>query len=221
MRKLWKKRIGAAALLAGIFSQCGGLTASAGQYVFADRHHVTDPELDAMRGGFVTDSGLQFTLGITKAVIIDGVLQTISSLNIPNLANLNGTLKNLPFAAQTGSTASTPATGSATVTVPSVPVSVGATGSARNGGQQADAITITQNSGSQMVVQQGNQVTVPQLSGSTSVQYTGGGTLIQNSANQKVIQNMTIVNMTTNSATIFRQLNITANIRQQFINMMH
>jgi hypothetical protein len=89
MKKSCRNRIVGAALLAGIFFLAGGMPASAGQYVLADRQTVTNPELDAMRGGYVTDSGFQFSLGITKAVLVDGVLQTLSSLNIPDIKDVN------------------------------------------------------------------------------------------------------------------------------------
>ncbi len=171
MRKLCRIRIVGTALLAGIFSLAGVLSASAGQYVLADRQTVTNPELDAMRGGYVTDSGFQLSMGIVKAVIVDGVLQTVSSLSIPNLANRG----------------------------------------------HADTVTIVQNYGSQILSQQGNQMP----GGSTNVQNIGNLTLIQNSENQKGIQIGTVVNMTTNSLSMFRQLNSMSNIRQQFINMLH
>jgi hypothetical protein len=175
MRKLCRIRIVGAALLAGIFSLGGGLPASAGQYVLADRQTVTNPELDAMRGGYITDSGFQLSLGIVKAVIVDGALQTVSSLSIPNLANRG----------------------------------------------HADTVTIVQNYASQILSQQGNQMPVSQAGGSTNVENIGNLTLIQNSANQKGIQIGTVVNMTTNSLSMFRQLNSMSNIRQQFINMLH
>jgi hypothetical protein len=161
-------------LLAGIFFLAGVLPASAGQYVLADRQTVTNPELDAMRGGYVTDSGFQISLGITKAVFVDGVLQTLSSLNIPDLANR----------------------------------------------RHADTVTIVQNSGSQILGQQGNQVSDPQAGGLT-ILTNNGLTVIQNSLNQQVIQHKTIVDVTTNSVSVVRQMNTTSHIRQQFINMLH
>ncbi len=255
MRKLWNKRIGGSILLAGIFFLGGGLPASAGQYILADRQSVSNPELDAMRGGFITNNGFQFSMGIIKAVLVDGVLKTISSLNIPNMANLNGSFKNAPAVelpktnapgAVSGNTASvptsvpatapvsvpvsSPATAPAPVTtsVPEItsaatppPATVNNTPQAQTGTQQAEAIPAVQNTGNPVLIQQGSQMPAPQSSGSTIVGNAGNATLIQNNANQKVIQNMTVLNLTTNSVSMFRQMNISANLRQQFINMLH
>lgn len=173
MRKFYNKGIGIAALMAGIFIQGGGLSASASPYVLAERQAVTSSELDAMRGGFVTDGGLQLSLGITSAVLVGGVLETISSLNIPNLPNLssivNSALKNI----------TTPALSSVSST------SALASGS-----------------------------NIPSLQNDSNY-------VIQNSTPQQLIQHETIVNLTTNSASIFRQLNFMTNVQQQFINMLH
>jgi hypothetical protein len=179
MIKIYNKWIGIAILLSGIFIQGGGLPAFAGQYVLADRQAAAISDLDAMRGGFVTDVGLQFTLGITKAVLIDGVLQTISTLNIPNVASItnNGTAKNP--ASASGNNTPTSTTFNA-----AFPQDIG------------NASTVVMNFGNY-------------------------GTLVQNTANNKLIQNMTIVNLTTNSASILRQVNFMSNVNQQLINMLH
>ena len=179
MKKIYNKWIGIAFLLSGIFIQGGGLPAFAGQYVFTERQAAAISDLDAMRGGFVTDGGLQFSLGITKAVLIDGVLQTISTLNIPNVASItnNGTTKNSSSASGNNVPAST------TFNV-AFPQGVG------------NASTVVMNFGNY-------------------------GTLIQNTANNKLIQNMTIVNLTTNSASILRQVNFMSNVNQQLVNMLH
>lgn len=174
MRKSCIKAISCAALLVAIFVHSEGLSASANQYALADCQTVSNLELDAMRGGFVTASGLQFSMGITKAVLVGGVLQTFSELNIPNMAK---------------------------------PTSVSS--------------AFVRNSDVSMLIQQGSQRVISHANGSTLVQNTGNGTLVQNSANQKVIQNITTLNMTTNSASMFRNLNIMTNIKHQFIDMLH
>jgi hypothetical protein len=229
MKKLRKKRIVGAVLLAGLIFLGAGLPASASQYALTDRQTVSNQELDTMRGGFVTDSGFQFSLGIIKAVVIDGVLQTVGSMNIPNMANLKGTsiiapsteLTDKPVTAPTsGSSATIPTTTPTTVPTTASPT-ISAPTQAQNAAQQPSSVTVVQNAGEQMLVQQGNQILDPHAGGSTIVQNTGNGTLIQNSANQKVIQNMTVLNMTTNSLSMLRQMNISANIRQQFVNALH
>jgi hypothetical protein len=170
MRRLCKKAICSTALLLGMLYQGGGLPASAGQYVFADRHAASNRVLDDMCGGFVTDGGLQFSLGITKAVLVDGVLEAISTLNIPNITSAG----NSKLAAQ------------------------------QNTNQLNAVSSVVQNPGTSNAY--------------TLVQNMGNGALIQNSANGKYIQDMSIVNMTTNSASIFRQMNIMSDMNQQLIN---
>lgn len=234
MRKLRKKSIDAAALLATFVVFLGsGTPASAERIALKNRQTVSNSELDKMRGGFVTETGFQFSLGIIKAVVIDGVLQTVGSLNIPNMANLKDTFNNVPSVGMTDKPAPTPTSGVSASSPASAPASTASstptTGSpvmsaptqAQNTGQQAGTVTVVQNAGEQILVQQGNQVLDPQAGGSTVAQNTGNGTLIQNSANQKVIQNMTVMNMTTNSLSMLKQMNISANIRQQFINALH
>jgi hypothetical protein len=49
---------------------------------------VSDDELETQRGGFVTECGLDISLGIEKTVVVDGVLQSISVLNIPSLTSI-------------------------------------------------------------------------------------------------------------------------------------
>ncbi|RQW88067.1 MAG: hypothetical protein EHM79_06525 [Geobacter sp.] len=207
MKRLWNKRLASAASLTAIFVLGGNLTAFADQYIFANRQTVTIPELDAMRGGFVTNGGLQISLGIIKAVLVDGVLQTVNSLNISNITNVNNSLKNVTTGSlQVNNIPSEPATGQASNVE---------TGNAPNNDS-----TIVQSSGIQLPVQQEN-VPNQQSGGTTLVQNLGNLTLIQNSLDQKVIQNITIVNTTVNSLSMLRQLNMTSNIKQQFINMLH
>lgn len=160
-----------------------------------------------MRGGFVTNGGLQISLGIIKAVLVDGVLQTVNSLNISNITNVNNSLKNVT-------------TGSLQVNnIPSEPAA-GQASNVETGIAPNNDSTIAQSSGTQLPVQQEN-VTNQQSGGTTLVQNLGNLTLIQNSLDQKVIQNITIVNTTVNSLSMLRQLNMTSNIKQQFINMLH
>lgn len=62
---------------------------------------LDDSQLDNMRGGFEIDGGLKVSLGIERAVLINGQLVTTTSLNIRDLQNLSG-----GQAAQLGSLAS-------------------------------------------------------------------------------------------------------------------
>ena len=46
---------------------------------------VADQELDGMRGGFITDNGLQISFGIERAIYVNGSLQAVNSFSIPQL----------------------------------------------------------------------------------------------------------------------------------------
>jgi hypothetical protein len=192
-----------------------------------------------MRGGFVTDNGLQFSLGITNAVLVGGVLQSLNTLNIPDISSiLNSTLKNIaPAPAAVGSTSGSPASvpaavGSTSGSPASVPAAVGSTSGSPAAGVGNNPQTSPQN-GSVVTVQNSGttgipavqQVVVPQASASTVVLNSNNlgnnVTLIQNSANNARIQNINTVNLITNSASIFRQLNFMPNVQQQLINMLH
>lgn len=51
---------------------------------------LDDSQLDGMRAGFEMDGGLKVSLGIERAVLINGQLVTTTSLNIKDLQNLSG-----------------------------------------------------------------------------------------------------------------------------------
>ncbi|MGA7104009.1 MAG: hypothetical protein WBX49_01570 [Candidatus Deferrimicrobiaceae bacterium] len=41
-----------------------------------------DQEISEARGGYVTEGGLQFSIGIEKTILVDGILQAANSLNV-------------------------------------------------------------------------------------------------------------------------------------------
>jgi hypothetical protein len=49
---------------------------------------VGESTLDRVRGGFTTDTGLQITFGIERAVYINGGLVTTTSLNVSDLGKI-------------------------------------------------------------------------------------------------------------------------------------
>src|SRR5205085_7014084 len=51
---------------------------------------LDESRLDRMRGGFVTDTGLQISFGIERAVYINGSLVTTTSLNVSDLGKVAG-----------------------------------------------------------------------------------------------------------------------------------
>ena len=75
-------------LLAAVLWAFSPVAATA--YLFDSSDAVSSAHLDTMRGGFITGNGLKISLGIEKAVMIGGVLQTLNTLNIPDLADPNG-----------------------------------------------------------------------------------------------------------------------------------
>lgn len=76
------------ALLAGVFgaarAQAPPPSSSAGALWLA----VSDRTLDSLRGGFALADGLRVSVGITRAVYINGELVTQTSLNFGQLAEL-------------------------------------------------------------------------------------------------------------------------------------
>jgi hypothetical protein len=79
------RRSGRFHALLGVF--CIGMTswnlAHAGQW-----QAVTDDHLSDLRGGFDVGNGLKISVGIQRAVYIDGNLVTTTSLTLPDLANI-------------------------------------------------------------------------------------------------------------------------------------
>ncbi|MEA5113171.1 MAG: hypothetical protein VB050_04015 [Geobacteraceae bacterium] len=192
MKKLPRKLAGLAVLALGL-TLGGGCPALGAQNDPPGWFNVTNQELDSMRGGFMTDSGLRISLGVIKAVFIDGMLKTVTSFNVPNLpvnmTNADNSIKNV----QSEALPARPATVAAANSNPSVGVVSGDTAPVLVSAQQADVATIIQNTGKMI--------------------------LVQNSADQKVIQNMTIINATMNSASMFRSLNLMYRVNQQMIHM--
>jgi hypothetical protein len=97
MRKLLIKRASVVVLSMGIVFG-GSYPTLAAQNELAGYHVVANCELDTMRGGFVTDGGLQVSFGITSAVLVNGVLQAINSLDISALTKAGTTSVSLPGA---------------------------------------------------------------------------------------------------------------------------
>ena len=56
--------------------------------LWSNRKAVSDEQLDTMRGGFETRSGLQVSFGIERAVFINGELVAATRLIVSNLPNL-------------------------------------------------------------------------------------------------------------------------------------
>ena len=132
MKKLLGKQMKRVAMVVGVLMVCSH-PASANLCEFDGAQVVANQDLDNMRGGFVTNSGLQISLGIIRAVGIDGVLQAISTVNIANTPQLSTQLAKLGF-----STSNAQTTAEATAGITS---------------QQADGATLVKNTGNLMIVQ--------------------------------------------------------------------
>ena len=67
---------------------------------------LSDSKLNRIRGGFVTDNGLQISFGIERAVYINGALVTSTSLNVSDLGKTaGGQAQPAPGAASVGNLA--------------------------------------------------------------------------------------------------------------------
>lgn len=85
MTTMVRKHLNGVVLLVGLLVISAGCPASAAMNEFDEWNIVSDHDLSTMRGGFVAPGGLEISLGIVKAVIVDGVLQTTSTLTISKL----------------------------------------------------------------------------------------------------------------------------------------
>jgi hypothetical protein len=205
--------------------------ASAG-YVVPEARAATNAELEDMRGGFIADGGLRVSLGIVRAVFVDGILQAVSSFNLKDALGIRTTVetatKTSPLVAfsspspDRGASAKvqgeTPPSNSsqAALAVSREPAAAAASSGVRITGEAAPAAHVTASGSSKAAA----DTLVPvSTDAATQVKNIGNLTLVQNSADQKVIQNFTVVNATTNSLSVIRQVNMMMNIRQQFINM--
>lgn len=56
---------------------------------FTHSQAVSDPELEELRGGFLTSDGLEIRFGLEQIVLVDGTLATRSSLNLSSLSQSN------------------------------------------------------------------------------------------------------------------------------------
>lgn len=129
---------------------------------------VSNDDLDQMRGGFDTGSGLLVSFGIQRAVYINGNLETTTSFNIPDVGKITS----------------------------------------------AQAAMINSAAGSVNVVQNGPGNMIQSGALSQAV----GATVIQNSLNNQHIQNLTIIDTTTNSLGMLKGMNSQATLQNALSN---
>lgn len=77
--------------LAVIVALACSCTAIAQDNGFQDLKAIGENELDQMRGGFFSNTGLIVSIGIERSVLINGKVETISTLTIPDLQLFSAT----------------------------------------------------------------------------------------------------------------------------------
>ncbi len=197
MRNLLSRRMKTVALFIGIVLVCSH-PASANPCEFDGARVVANQELDTMRGGFITTSGLKVSIGIIKAVVIDNVLQTVSKLNIPQLTKQAIASNNVQTIVPTNSV----------TTVKSAPA-----GSTEAPVASTNAVVMPGDNLTPTTV-----INSQQTDTATFVKNLGGPILVQNSKDGAEIRNVTIIIATANSASMIRAINLSSRISQQMIN---
>jgi hypothetical protein len=79
-----RKYVAQAAMFLVLLAQMT-LPSLAGSDELATARIANNQELNDIRGGYVTDLGLQIAIGIERAVYINGVLDTASTINFSNI----------------------------------------------------------------------------------------------------------------------------------------
>lgn len=152
--------------------------------------------MDELRAGFSLSGGLTLSFGVEQAVYVDGQLASLQRINLPNLAAAVGGA--MPASSGVGTTVVLPSGIGTTLTViaptPAVAQSVSqAVGSALQGGGPITAA----------------------VSGGTTIILSGPASqLIQNSADYRLIQASTTLNVNSSSLSMLRNLNLLDQLNQ-------
>lgn len=106
MRTGFRKRI-FAALAMGLAVLLTRVAYAGDPLGFRDLEPASDQEINGMRGGYVTEGGLNFSFGVEQAIYVNGVLKATNTLNIakegPGLPQaIPGTAGNTPTVVQIG-----------------------------------------------------------------------------------------------------------------------
>lgn len=168
---------------------------------------LAEPELDRIRGGFAikTPAGtLDISIGITRAVAVNGQLVALSQLVLPDASQIVAAARGKADAALASSNAdvakaiaaATGGIGTPRVSGTTPPQSVAAPASTGLGDASLPATNA-------VIVQNGaGNVTI--LSGSSNLPVLP--TIIQNTLNDQVISSATLLNINTSSLSAFRSL---------------
>lgn len=87
MEFLYNKLILGGILLLAVALPAGEAATTDGD-AFRELQVISDSELGAMRGGIDTSTGAMISFGIERAVFVDGILQAVTTLNLPQLNSM-------------------------------------------------------------------------------------------------------------------------------------
>ena len=161
---------------------------------------VSMERLDAVRGGFDLGDGLQASLGIQRAIYVDGNLVTYINVSIPDIAHIT-TQQAMSLATALGtldvqvgqgntfnSSSSTAQASAATVTQSALSNVTSHVAASTAPATQANTVTVVQNSLSDPMV------TSSIIPASTPAQ-ASAATVIQNTVDNQVIRSLTTLNV--------------------------
>lgn len=161
---------------------------------------VSVERLDAVRGGFDLGDGLQASLGIQRAIYVDGNLVTYINVSIPDIAHIT-TQQAMSLATALGtldvqvgqgntfnSSSSTAQASAATVTQSALSNVTSHVAASTAPATQANTVTVVQNSLSDPMV------TSTIIPASTPAQ-ASAATVIQNTVDNQVIRSLTTLNV--------------------------
>ncbi len=153
--------------------------------------------MDELRAGFSLSSGLNLSFGIEQAVYVDGQLASLQRINLPNVAALVGAANPLASGGA-GATVMLPGgTGSTLTVIAPTP---------------AVAQSVSQAIGS--ALQGGGPITAAVSGGTTIILSSPAAQLIQNSADYRLIQASTTLDVSSSSLSMLRNLNLVNQLNQ-------
>jgi len=202
------------ALVALLFAPAPPAAASGGQVfdLCTPQHkcrELGDPELERIRGGFAieTPAGtLDISIGITRAVAINGQLVTLSQLVLPDASQIVAGARaqaDTALASSKVDKATAIAAATAGIGTQGSAVGTSAPQSAASGNTAVGQPAAQPQLANAVIVQNGSG-NVAILSGGSNLAVLP--TVIQNTLNNQVITSATLLNITTNSLSVFRSM---------------
>lgn len=169
---------------------------------------VSMARLDAVRGGFDLGDGLQASLGIQRAVYVDGNLVTYINVTIPDIAHITtqqavslaealGTVDVQVGSGNTFNSSSSTQASVAAVTQSVLNSTVNHAVSAASPAAQTDAATVVQNTLKNPLV---TSAVIP----ASAAAQANAATVIQNTVDNQVIRSLTTLNVSINALNALR-----------------